>query len=262
MTSHGPRILTAPAPEAAVPFLREHLTHRMVQVVGSCTIDYQGRASSTLASGERLVIVKPDGTLLVHTGQGIKPVNWQPSGTNVAVAEKTWDDQPVVVMTVERTSPREIVTLVFDEVHLAAAYELRDDEDLDLFGTEADIQQLLGMRPHLIEEGFEPYDMELDRRRGPMDLYGTDANGTRVVVEVKRRTAGIKEAQQLVRYTEREREVHGEVRGILAAPGISDKAHRYLKDKELEYKELDLEELLPKLPRIQATQRTLEGFGE
>ena len=243
-----------------MPFLKDHLQTRMVQLVGSCTIDYQGRAQSTLAQGERLVIVKPDGTLLVHTSQGIKPVNWQPQGTSVQVAEKTWEEDPVLVMTVERTSPREIVTMVFDQVHFLAAYELQDDEDLDLLGTEADIQQMLAMRPELIEEGFEPYDMELDRRRGPMDLYGTDVHGNRVVVEVKRRTAGIKEAQQLVRYTERERALHTTVRGILAAPGISPKAKKYLDDKELEFLELDLEALIPKLPRLQAAQRTLGAF--
>lgn len=260
MTPDGARVLTAPDVEAAVSFAREHLGSRMVQLVGNCTIDYQGRAQSTLAEGERLVIVKPDGTLLVHTAKGVKPVNWQPGGASMAVAAREVDGVELVVLTVERSSPKELVTIVFDDVVFAAAYKLRDWEDLQLVGSEADIAQLLAMHPHLVEEGFAPTDMELDRRRGPMDLYGHDINGTRVVVEVKRRAAGIKEATQLGRYVERERAVHANVRGILVAPGCSPKALAYLKDHALDYRELDLDELLPKIPRLHATQRTLSGF--
>lgn len=253
-------VLTAPDPGAACAFAREHLGARMLQLVGNCTIDYQGRAQSTLGAGERLVLVKPDGTLIVHTDKGLKPVNWQPGGTSMAVAVRTVEKVELLVLTVERASPKELVTIAFDHVLLAAAYRMRDWEDLQLLGSEADIAQLLAMNPHLIEEGFEPTDIELDRRRGPMDLYGTDANGTRVVVEVKRRTAGIKEATQLFRYVEREREVHTSVRGILVAPGCSPKAMKYLADKALDYRALDLEALLPRIPRVHATQRTLGNY--
>lgn len=257
----APELLTNPPPSEACAFIRSHAGHRMLQLVGGCTIDYQGRAQSTLASGERLVLFKPDGTLLVHTDVGTKPINWQPGPTSTAVAVQELDeDQPMLVVTVERASPKEIVTIAFEEVHFAAAFVLRDWEDLQLLGTEADIAELLRLHPHLIEEGFQPYDMEVDRRRGPMDIYGHDVHGGRVVVEVKRRTAGIKEATQLYRYVEKERKVHGEVRGLLAAPGLSEKAHFYLKDKGLEYCELDLDELLPMVPQLHATQKTLGSF--
>lgn len=259
----APRILTAPEPEAAVNLARQAIGSAMLQLVGACTIDYQGRATSTLASGERLVLLKPDGTLLVHTDEKTKPVNWQPPGTTSTVAVKELDeDETKLVLTVDRSSPDEIVTIAFEEVHFMAAFQLEDWEDLELLGTEADIHQLLRMHPHLIEEGFTPYDVELDRRRGPMDIYGHDAQGTRTVVEVKRRTAGIEEATQLARYVERERKKHEDVRGLLAAPGLSDKARHYLRDKDLEYCELDLDELLPKIPRVHATQRTLGSFEE
>jgi hypothetical protein len=52
----------------------------MVTVFGRCTVEYEGRAASTLGPGERLVMLKPDGTVLVHTDEGQKPVNWQPPG--------------------------------------------------------------------------------------------------------------------------------------------------------------------------------------
>jgi RecB family endonuclease NucS len=52
----------------------------MVTVFGRCTVEYEGRAASTLGPGDRLVVLKPDGTVLVHTDEGQKPVNWQPPG--------------------------------------------------------------------------------------------------------------------------------------------------------------------------------------
>lgn len=253
-------VLTVPEPEEACRFVREHAGARLLQLVGACTIEYQGRAKSTLASGERLVLLKPDGTLLVHSDEGVKPVNWQPPGTTTTADVRDLDDEPTLIVTVERTAPDEIVTMAFEDVQVAAAFDLDDLEDLQLLGTEEDIQQLLRLHPDLVEEGFTPYDMELDRRRGPMDLYGHDVHGTRTVVEVKRRTAGIEEATQLARYVERERAKHEEVRGLLAAPDVSDKAHRYLRDKELEFRELDLEELMPRIPSLHATQETLGAF--
>ncbi len=258
-----PQLLVQPTPSQARELAAETLDACMVQIVGACTIDYQGRAQSTLASGERLVFVKPDGTLLVHTDEGVKPVNWQPPGTTTAVAVKNLDeDEDLLVLTVERSNPDEIVTLAFEDIHFLAAFDLEDWEELQLLGTEADIAELLRLHPDLIEEGFTPYEMELDRRRGPMDIYGHDVHGTRTVVEVKRRTAGIEEATQLARYVERERAKHDEVRGLLAAPGVSQKARRYLEDKQLEFCELDLDELLPMVPRLHATQQTLGGFVE
>jgi RecB family endonuclease NucS len=256
----GPRILVDPDPEAARDLARDTLGSRLVQLVGACTIEYQGRAKSQLASGERLVLVKPDGTLLVHTDEKVKPVNWQPPGTTTAVAVTELEGDQRLLLTVERTSPDEIVRVAFGDVHLVAAFELEDVEELELLGTEKDLHELLRLHPDLLEEGFEPYDMELDRRRGPMDLYGHDVHGTRTVVEVKRRTAGIEEATQLARYVERERDKHDEVRGLLAAPGVSDKAKRYLDDKDLEHTELDLDELIPRIPKLHATQETLGAF--
>lgn len=258
-----PQLLQNPTVHDAHELAKDTLDTCMVQIVGACTIDYQGRAQSTLASGERLVLLKPDGTLLVHTAEGVKPVNWQPPGTTTAVAIKSLDDdEPLLVLTVERTSPNEIVTLAFEDVHFMATFHLEDWEDIQLLGTEADIAELLRLNPDLIEAGFTPYDVELDRRRGPMDIYGHDADDTRTVVEVKRRTAGIEEATQLARYVEREREKHGDVRGLLAAPGISEKAQHYLRDKNLEHCPLDLDELLPMVPQLHATQRTLGAFRD
>src|SRR5581483_1531570 len=193
-----------------------------------CSIDYQGRAESKLGSGERLLIFKPDGTLLVHTSTKLKPVNWQPPGCVFSASH----EGDKLVVTAAREKPKETVRIALEAVHVVMALGLDDVEALDLAGSEDDLQAFLATKPTLIESGFTFWRRERASGRGPMDLYGVDAKGRRVVVEVKRRAAGVKEADQLRRYVERERAARGEdqVRGILVAPKVSETARKYLAD--------------------------------
>jgi RecB family endonuclease NucS len=238
---HPVRILRDIQPEAAVEFLKNELGRRLVQVAARCAIDYQGRAASQLPSGNRLLLFKPDGTLLVHGPRKLKPVNWQPPGCTFSAAR----EDGKVVLTAAREKPKETVRIVLEEVHVVLSMGLDDGDDLDLQGSEDDLQAFLSLRPQLIEPGFIFWSRERASGRGPMDLYGEDAQGRRVVVEVKRRAAGVKEADQLRRYVERERAARGgtPVRGILVATQVSEKTRRYLADLDLEYRELDWDRL-------------------
>jgi hypothetical protein len=253
------RALEDVRPDALVPFLRETLGTRLVQIAARCAIEYDGRAASRLPSGQRLLLLKPDGTLLVHASTKLKPVNWQPPGCAFSVAR----DGDVVVLLAERQRPKEVVRIVLEEVHAALAMDLDDGEGLDLTGTEDDLQALLARTPALIEPGFRFWSRERASGRGPMDLYGEDAAGRRVVIEVKRRAAGVAEADQLRRYVERERNARGgeKVRGILVAPGVSDKARRYLDECGLEFREVDWDRLMrPAAEARKAGQKTLGSF--
>jgi hypothetical protein len=251
------RALASPEPDAAAAFLAAELHRSLVVIVGLCEVRYQGRAQSSLKVGERLVLLKPDGTLLVHTASKIKPVNWQPPGARFGAAVE--DGQ--LTLTSRRGSPEEVVGLLFREVHSVQAWRLRDDESLALVGSELDLAKLLAVHPDLVEPGFRVLARERGHGRGPMDLYGVDARGTRVVVELKRKAAGLKEAEQLRRYVERERAAKGHVRGILMAPAISDQARRYLREQGMEHRDVDWDKLLPLLQRVlPAGQRTLGGW--
>ena len=253
----GVRSLTAPDAEAALAFLRSELHRAVVQVVALCEITYQGRAQSSLSLGERLILLKPDGTLLVHTASKIKPVNWQPPGARFHAGA----EDGRVVITSRRGQPEEVVRIALHEVEAVQSFALRDDTDLALLGTELDLAKVLEKHPHLVEPGFQLVQRERGNGRGPMDLYGLDAKGTRVVVELKRKAAGLKEAEQLRRYVERERAAKGKVRGILLAPAISPQARRYLLELDMECKEVDWEKLLPLLARVlPAGQRTLGAW--
>ena len=253
------RVLKDLQPEAAVEFLKSELGSKLVQVAARCRIDYQGRAESRLPSGERLLLFKPDGTLLVHTSTKLKPVNWQPPGCTFSAGRE--DGQ--IVLTACREKPKETVRIILEDVQMVVAMALDDGEQLDLVGTEDDLQAFLAQRPHLVEPGFKFWRRERASGRGPMDLYGEDAEGRRVVIEVKRRAAGVKEADQLRRYVERERAAREgtEVRGILVAPEVSDKARKYLADLGLEHKELDWDKLRrTAADMLAASQRTLFEF--
>ncbi len=241
------QLVRDPEEDVTLDFLREELARlnegsgHLVQIVADCEVKYQGRATSTLHRGERLILLKPDGTLLVHTGQKAKPVNWQPPGA--VFDARRQDDR--IVMTAYRRKPEELVHIAFHSVHMLAAIPLRDDAELDLVGSEADIQQLLFEHPQLVEEGFVPRRRERDSKRGFYDIDGDDGNGHRLIVEVKRTTAGVKEAQQLWRYVEELGTDDRKVRGILMAPRVAEKARKLLADHGLEWQEMDWAEILP-----------------
>ena len=256
---HAVKVLHDLGPDAVVEFLRGELGKRLVQVAARCSIDYQGRAESRLESGQRLMLFKPDGTLLVHTATKLKPVNWQPPGCTFSADR----EDGAVVLTACREKPKETVRIALEEVLAVLSLDLDDGEALDLVGSEDDLQAFLAKRPDLVEPGFKFRERERASGRGPMDLYGEDALGRRVVVECKRRAAGVAEADQLRRYVERERRARQgvQVRGILLAPTVSETARRYLADLDLEYRELDWDRLRrPAAELLKPGQRTLGSF--
>ncbi|MFB6102930.1 MAG: endonuclease NucS [Haloplanus sp.] len=228
------------------PAHRDALTHLedafqrgdLITVFGRCTVEYDGRASSSLGPGDRLLILKPDGSALVHTDEQRTPVNWQPPGCDHFASVR---DGRLRVRSVRR-SPEELLDVRFDRVHHLAAYDVTDPDDLDLRGSEADLKRHVLDHPERIEAGFEPLATERETEAGPMDVFGTDASGRPVVVELKRRRVGPDAVGQLRRYVdalERELGDGEDVRGVLVAPSITDRASSLLEREALEFVALD-----------------------
>ncbi|WP_049995343.1 endonuclease NucS [Halapricum salinum] len=209
----------------------------LVTIFGECTVDYEGRAESTLGPGDRHVMCKPDGTVLVHTDEGHQPVNWQPPG---CTHEVSVDD--ALVLRSERSTPEEELLVRFRDVEHVAAFDVTDPEELSLSGTEEDLRERVLDDPELIEPGFTPLSTERETPAGAVDIYGEDANGRSVVVELKRRRVGPDAVGQLARYVEAlERDLHdeAEVRGILVAPSVTDRARTLLAERGLEFVSLE-----------------------
>ncbi|MFD1570743.1 endonuclease NucS [Halorubrum laminariae] len=229
----------------------------LISVFGRCTVDYEGRASSELGSGDRLVVLKPDGAALVHTDEGRQPVNWQPPGSEHRAAVR--EGRLRVVST--RTNPAETLTVAFEDVHQLSALTVTGGRDLDLHGSEEDLRTRILERPDIVEPGFEPTETERPSIAGPMDVFGVDADGTPVVVELKRRRVGPDAVGQLARYVRGLREELGindsgfdgdsvgdadgddgetpAVRGVLVAPSVTDRAAERLADHGFDHVALD-----------------------
>ncbi|WP_394352074.1 endonuclease NucS [Halorussus salinus] len=206
----------------------------MLTVFGRCTVEYEGRAASHLGPGDRLVVLKPDGTALVHTDDGQKPVNWQPPGCTHEV--RLADGQLRIES--RRTSPNEELTVAFETVEQLSAYDVTDGKDLSLRGTEEDLRQRLLENPDLVEEGFKPLATERETPAGAVDIYGKDREGRTVVVELKRKRVGPDAVGQLDRYVaalERDLHANAEIRGILVSPSVTERARTLLAEKGLEF---------------------------
>lgn len=204
----------------------------LLAVVGRCRVDYRGRALSRLDQGDRLVMLKRDGSLLIHGPTGFKPINWQPPGARFEVVLEAG----ALTLWARRAKPAEVVEVRFTEVFGAWLGRLEDAAPLELSGTEFDLRDLLRAKPDLVEPGFKPWERERLTDQGPMDLYGEDSKGRRVVVELKRIPAGLAEATQLWRYVEAERKRRKQpVRGILIAPKVSPRARQLLEEHGLEF---------------------------
>ena len=230
-------VLVNPTLLEAESLIKKTFAQRSTLIVaGNCRVKYVGRASSTLEPGERMLIIKADGALLVHRPVGYEPVNWQPASSIFRVQTKA---ESLEIRGV-RQKPRESVTLTFDSVFLVSSLNLVDSGEFILNASEYDMHKAVLLKPSLLEEGFKPISYEKHIEPGFMDIYGEDKNGKLVVVEVKRKTAGKEAVLQLARYIEAVKtKANRKVRGILAAPRLGKDMQRLLATLGLEFKALE-----------------------
>ena len=215
-------------------------------VVARCTATYEGRLSSTLDSGVRLLMVKADGCVAIHADVGAyKPINWM-NAPNALFAD---DDRWIV------TNPKgERLEIVLEEVLQDVSWELDTERGLTLDGVERELQELLADHPQHLEDGLECVQREFRTDLGPVDLLCRDTHGAAVAVEIKR-IGEIDGVEQLTRYLERmERDpMLAPVRGILAATTIKPQARVLAASRGIACAEVDLgrlrdeDELHPRL---------------
>jgi len=233
---------------------------KLALLVGNCVVRYEGRAASKLSEGDRLLVIKPDGTFLVHQSTKMAAINYQGPGARVSVNAS---DEALVVKA-ERSKPlRETIEVSFKTVQFAGAFKMRDDSKLRLFGSERELASLLMQDLTLLEPGLTPLKQESDVRKGVIDILARDAIGNLVAIELKRRKAGLDAVTQLHRYvlelSERKNE---RVRGILCAPSITASAHSMLEKNGLEFFKLDYEIGNPsaKIKGLEKKQKTINQF--
>ncbi|WP_277027172.1 endonuclease NucS [Pyrobaculum aerophilum] len=229
----------APTPDEAARLINSGRKLGIVIAVGVCEVFYTGRAAASLGPSRRLVILKRDGTLLVHEAEKAQPKIWNPPGSSTAAYV---EGGKLVVKSI-RSRPFETVRVIFDKVDFIAAFDVGATE-LTLVGSERDVVGALVKNPSIIEEGLEVVGVEVPTDVGHLDILARDKNGRYVIIEVKRDLATHEAVFQLARYVELYRRKGYDVRGILVAGDITASAYDYLKRYGLNFVKINPRELM------------------
>jgi RecB family endonuclease NucS len=229
-------LLQSPSLKQASVILEEALSQkRFIQIIGKCFVEYQGRARSVLTEGERLILLKRDGTILVHTESGVEPVNWQPPGATIRVI---FEDN-TLQLSATRVKPRETVRLEFFSITMLGASQIEDPGEFSMYLTEAEMQQVLSANPELIEPGLRTIRRERQITPGFIDIFARDSEGRLVIIEVKRRRADSDAVHQLHAYMKSFQTEESKLRGILVAPSLTKGTHSLLEQLGLEYRKIE-----------------------
>ncbi len=228
------KVLKNPSRKETVEVIQDAIRDgELIILIGSLRGDYRGRASSKLGEGERMVILKPDGALLVHRPYGHSPVNWQPPGSRFEV--KIFKNY--ILIESIRGGPIEKIMLLFSRVDLIVISKLKDEGEFSLYVDENDIRDSIFFEPTLLEDGFRVISREKRLPTGFVDLFGIDKNNRLTVVEIKKKIASKESVIQLKRYIDNLKlDGESDIRGILVASGLSKGCQELIEALGLEYK--------------------------
>jgi len=202
-------------------------------VVARCEVVYTGRLSAVLPESTRLVMIKADGSVLVHADAGgYKPLNWMTPPTVID------EDRERILVRNKRDERLEIRLI---EVLSDVEHEMGEAAPLEKDGVERELQAELAAQPHVLADGLRLVRREWPTDIGPVDLMCRDDHGW-VAVEVKR-IATVDAVEQLTRYLERIGldPALAECRGILAGQRIRPQARTLAEARGITCVEVDLE---------------------
>ena len=195
-------------------------------------MDYAGRLSAHLPLATRLLIVKADSSVLVHSdGGSYKPLNWMSPPCRLAEEPGKW---------VVTGKSGETLTIEIEEIFSDTSFDLGVDPGLIKDGVEAHLQELLAAQMHVLGEGWRLVRREYPTPIGPVDIMCRDAAGGSVAIEIKRR-GDIDGVEQLTRYLEllNRDPLLAPVQGIFAAQEIKPQARVLALDRGIRCLTLD-----------------------
>jgi endonuclease len=205
-------------------------------IVARCEVTYTGRLTAYLPPSTRLLMLKDDGSVLVHADAGgYKPLNWMTPPTVLEDGGETL----VVRKRSGRTEDRLEIRLL--EVLSDVEHDMGEAAGLQKDGVERDLQLLLAERPEQLEVGLRLVKREWPTEVGPVDLMCRDSADEWVAVEIKR-IGTIDAVEQLSRYLDciRIDPSRAACRGILAAQAIKPQAVALAESRGLACVEVDL----------------------
>jgi len=193
-------------------------------VIARCSVNYAGRLSAHLPTALRLLIVKADGSVLVHSdGGSYKPLNWMSPPCRLTEEPGRW---------VVTGKSGEALTIDIEDIVSDTSFELGVDPGLTKDGVESHLQELLAAQMQVLGEGWRLVRREYPTAIGPVDLMCRDAAGGSVAIEIKRR-GEIDGVEQLTRYLEllNRDPLLAPVQGIFAAQEIRPQARVLAEDR-------------------------------
>jgi RecB family endonuclease NucS len=205
-------------------------------VIARCSVDYAGRLSAHLPLATRLLMLKADGSVLVHSDSlSYKPLNWMSPPAILTTMEPDADQAEAGVSEIWRVAQAKTADLLVISIHEIlhdTAHELGIDPGLQKDGVEADLQKLLAAQVELLGDGWQLVRREYMTAIGPVDILARDGNGAAVAIEIKRR-GDIDGVEQLTRYLElMNRDPHlAPVTGVFAAQEIKPQARMLAEDR-------------------------------
>jgi len=205
-------------------------------LVARCEVSYSGRLTAFLPESTRLLMLKADGSVLVHADAGgYKPLNWMTPPTVV-------EEEPGRLVVRKRAGRSEDrLEIRIAEVLSDVEHDMGEAAGLEKNGVERDLQEALAARPEWLEEGLRLVRREWPTEVGPVDLMCRDSDDAWVAVEIKR-VGTIEAVEQLSRYLDfiRLDPAKAECRGILAAQSLKPQAVTLAESRGLPCVEVDL----------------------
>jgi len=205
-------------------------------VIARCSVDYIGRLTARLPAAPRLLMVKADGSVLVHSdGGSYKPLNWMSPPCTLREDGATW---------IVTNKAGEQLIISIEEILHDSTHKLGVDPGLVKDGVEAHLQVLLAEHISTLGEGYRLVRREYPTAIGPVDILARDADGGAVAVEIKRR-GEIDGVEQLTRYLEllNRDSLLAPVRGVFAAQEIKPQARTLAEDRGIACLVLDYDAL-------------------
>lgn len=217
-------------------------------VVADCSVDYAGRLSAHLPRATRVLMLKNDGSILIHSdGGSYKPLNWMSPPCTLSALELTEEQTDAGVIEAWRVTHAKtadmLVVSLFDIIH-EFEHELGVDPGLIKDGVEAHLQELLAAQIDVLGDGYSLVRREYMTAIGPVDILAKDAEGTSVAIEIKRR-GEIDGVEQLTRYLElmNRDPLLAPVSGIFAAQEIKPQARTLAEDRGIRCVTLDYDSM-------------------
>ena len=209
---------------------------RVRLVIARCQVDYAGRLTAHLPMATRLLLVKSDGSVSVHSDdRAYKPLNW--------MSPPCWLIEDGKIWIVENKQGEKLV-ITIEEIFHDHAQELGIEPGLQKDGVEAHLQELLAEHIKTLGDGYTLVRREFPTAIGPVDIMARDAAGGSVAVEIKRR-GEIDGVEQLTRYLEllNRDPLLAPVQGVFAAQLIKPQARTLAEDRGIRCLTLDYDEL-------------------